>query len=148
MTTGRINQVSAYHQRPARCEINNNLSSRRRHLHKGFVVDDEPGIGTETSAPMRGLPFQRQRQATKFSKCKLQRPILAWKASANAAVFTNPKLPNRCKHTSWIQKPIDTSNNAQTPRQHVQTTECSVPAGAAQSTPPFNLEQLSCLQPQ
>ena len=68
---------------------------------KGFVVCNEPGIDTETSAPMRGLPMRSQWQATKCSKSKLQWPILGWKASASAAVFTNPKLLSKCVHTNW-----------------------------------------------
>ena len=50
---------------------------------------------------MRGLPMQSQWQAAKLGESKLWRPILGWKASTNAAVFKEPRLPSRCKHTNW-----------------------------------------------
>ena len=109
-------------------ELINNPSCRRRHLHRGFDVGNEPGTGTETRAPMSGLPMQSQWQATRFGKSKPRRPIPGWKASTTAAVFTDTRLLRKCEHTNWNCCP-HWGSKAQTPHQHVQTTECSVLVG-------------------
>ena len=62
--------------------------------------------------------------------------------------FHESKIAQQVRAHKLKQIPTDTSNNAQTPHQHVQTTDRNVLAGAAQSTLEFNLQQLSCLQPQ
>ena len=90
MTTGRINQVSAYHRWPTEAQVKQQqppvtegISTKGSHRTTQVPV-------TETSAPTRGSPLQRLRQATKLDKRKLQRPILAWKADTDAADFTKP----------------------------------------------------------
>ena len=62
--------------------------------------------------------------------------------------FHESKIAQQVRAHKLKQIPADTSNNVQTPHQQVQTTDRNVLAGAAQSTLEFNLQQLSCLQPQ
>ena len=55
----------------------------------------------KSNAPTCGLPFQKQRQSTRRAECTLRCSDLAWKASANAADFTDRNLPSRLQ----IHKP-------------------------------------------
>ena len=90
MTTGRINQVSAYHRWLTEAQVKQQQLSVTEGIHtKGSHRSNQAPV-TETSAPTRDSPLQRPRQATKLDKCKLQRPILAWKADTDAADFTKP----------------------------------------------------------
>jgi hypothetical protein len=90
MTTGRINQVSAYHLRPAVCTLPTACTRRqghKRHQHNGFVQTNQQCH--KSIAPTHGLPFRKQRQGTRQAECMLRCPDFTWKASANTADFTD-----------------------------------------------------------
>ena len=115
MTTGRINQVSAYHRWLTEAQVKHQQLSVREGIHtKGSDRTNQAPV-TETSAPTRGSPLHRPRQATKLDKCKLQRPILAWKTDTDAADFTTPDATQQVQ----THKP---KPNANTSSRHPPST--------------------------
>ena len=105
MTTGRINQVSAYHSRPS--YWNPTTKSRMASAQVGLFEKQSPTSTTTAcwtraaDAPECGLPSWRQgpRQKKWFGAPLMTRPCLM-RHSAFAAAFTNSNLPSRCWYTS------------------------------------------------
>ena len=115
MTTGRINQVSAYHRWLTEAQVKHQQLSVTEGIHtKGSDRTNQAPV-TETSAPTRGSPLHRPRQATKLDKCKLQQPILAWKTDTDAADFTTPDATQQVQ----THKP---KPNANTSSRHPPST--------------------------
>ena len=136
MTTGRINQVSAYHRWLTEAQVKHQQLPVTDGIHtKGSHRTNQAPV-TETSAPTRGSPFRRQRQTTKLSNCKLQRPILAWKADTNAADFTKPKATQRVRtHKPEPDASKCKQPSTQHPRSNLQTPLNAVAARVRPSQP-------------
>ena len=132
MTTGRINQVSAYHQRQVRCcpqpQLSQKASAQRvrswrrtRHWYGDQCTD----AWLTHAKPVAGRKARRKQTlaANPWLESKHQR-----------CSFQGTKAAQQVQAHKLEQIPTEAGNSAQTPRRHVQTSECSVPAGAAQSS--------------
>ena len=89
-------------------------------------------------------PFEGRGSPQKLNECKLRRPFLAWKASPNAAVFTNAKAAqqvptHKLDQAANIHKKLCTDTLPTCANNRMQYAN-----GAAQSTLRLNHQQLSC----
>ncbi len=121
MTTGRINQVSAYHLRPARPGWAH--TSHKRHLHKGFVRE-QTSTATRAMHQRVAYPFKSRGKAQGVQSARLDAQTSPGKLAPTLQISPIAICPAGCKYTSRSRSRTEVRCHPQQP--------CSQPAIVAE----------------